>query len=446
MVEFRRVLWEEGTFLSPQHLQLADRHHEGVVRERFAQLHTFPWGLSALRIDEESLVTGTLQIEQVAGVFRDGFWFDTETRDTAPPPRSFIEIFDPKAGSLGVHIALPRTGESGLRCVDPATGVQVLAPFAPDEVQLTDETRPNSSSRPVRVAQTQLRVMFDGEPLADYETLKIAELQQSAQGGYRLREDFVPPCLSIDVSPWLLSQLKTVVQQFGARAGDLGVKYRQTGGLGEAVGLIQLVTIGSHWPRLLHLFDHRSGVHPQTLFLELISLAGGLTAFREGVSPSDLPQYDHTKLADTFKGVMRHLVLGEGPQAQADVTRLTVSFDSPMWVGAIADPALFQSAEFYLAVESSQPPEELIPRFPRLAKISGSKQKVRELVMFQVPGLSTRHVQVLPNNVRLEAGRVYFELQRAGEHWDAIEAAAEVVMLFPGALQVQSVEVLCVPK
>ena len=41
----QRVIWSEGMFMSPQHLQQLDRYHEAHVGARVGALFPYDWGL-----------------------------------------------------------------------------------------------------------------------------------------------------------------------------------------------------------------------------------------------------------------------------------------------------------------------------------------------------------------------------------------------------------------
>ena len=48
-----KVVWSEGLFLRPQHLQQSDRYVEKLVRSRTAGLRGYGWGLTHLRLNRE---------------------------------------------------------------------------------------------------------------------------------------------------------------------------------------------------------------------------------------------------------------------------------------------------------------------------------------------------------------------------------------------------------
>lgn len=43
---YSKVVWSEGLFLRPHHLQQGDRYLEHLVESRTSQITPYPWGFS----------------------------------------------------------------------------------------------------------------------------------------------------------------------------------------------------------------------------------------------------------------------------------------------------------------------------------------------------------------------------------------------------------------
>src|SRR5690606_27449343 len=71
-----RVVWSEGMFLRPQHLQQHDRYVETLVDSRCRPLLAGGWGFSELQLDTALLTQGKLAILSARGVLPDGTPFD----------------------------------------------------------------------------------------------------------------------------------------------------------------------------------------------------------------------------------------------------------------------------------------------------------------------------------------------------------------------------------
>ena len=66
---YDRVLWREGMFLTPQHMQQVDRHRDLLLQKRVACVSAHGWGLGRLQVDREALAGGEVRILECQAVF-----------------------------------------------------------------------------------------------------------------------------------------------------------------------------------------------------------------------------------------------------------------------------------------------------------------------------------------------------------------------------------------
>ena len=71
-----KVVWAEGLFLQPQHLQQQDRYFERLVRNSTMGLRPFAWGLTELSLDTDMLTLGKFAVRSAAGILPDGTPFN----------------------------------------------------------------------------------------------------------------------------------------------------------------------------------------------------------------------------------------------------------------------------------------------------------------------------------------------------------------------------------
>src|SRR6201985_1485311 len=98
-----RVAWREGMFLRPQHFQQQDRFIDALIRARTEALRPYPWGLTALKINQSLASLGKFAIERCAGLFPDGQPVSMPGDSTPPPPRAV----PPAARAAIVSLPLP---------------------------------------------------------------------------------------------------------------------------------------------------------------------------------------------------------------------------------------------------------------------------------------------------------------------------------------------------
>lgn len=98
-----KVVWAEGMFLQPQHLQQQERYLERLLEARVRAAAQYGWGYTELALDEALLATGRVGLARARGVFPDGTPFSIPGADEAPLP---IEI-PADARNEAVLLALP---------------------------------------------------------------------------------------------------------------------------------------------------------------------------------------------------------------------------------------------------------------------------------------------------------------------------------------------------
>lgn len=184
-----------------------------------------------------------------------------------------------------------------------------------------------------------------------------------------------------------------------------------------------------------------SGVHPETLYATLASLAGELATFTDpGKRAAAYPVYRHEALAETFAPVIADL--RRALSTVMDTQAVPIPLDERQFgirVAVVPDRELLRSATFVLAVNAHMPPESLRGAFPAQVKI-GSVEKIRDLVNLQLPGIGLRPLPVAPRQLPFYAGYTYFELDSGSEYFQHLHQSAGFAMHvagdFPG-LQMQ---------
>ena len=102
MSRFSKVVWKEGLFLKPHHLQQSDRYLEKLVASRTAPMAPFSWGMVELAVDDSQLSQGRIELQKAVGVFADGTPFDAPFVSPLP-----LEISVPE-DSIGKRVSIGR--------------------------------------------------------------------------------------------------------------------------------------------------------------------------------------------------------------------------------------------------------------------------------------------------------------------------------------------------
>lgn len=437
----RRVVWEDGMHLTPQHFQAQRRYHEEQTARTLGLMVPFAFGLSAITVDEEGLHNGTFSLVQARGVLPDGTVFHLPDADEAPESVAVAERFSPTRDSHVVYLALA-SWRADAANVQASARDGTLRFHPRDEVVVDEST--GGDPLTIRFAARNLRVLFDDEVTDDLVALPVARLKRDGRGQFLLDRDFIPPCIQIAASERLLSLTREIVALLEAKGSALVATLSQapSGAAGGSAAYMgnELATrwllhaVRSADAPLRHLILTRRA-HPERLYAELARLAGALCTFSMTSHPKDVPLYDHRALTDTFDGLERLLRahLDVVISARALILPLQQTGDL-LHVATLTDSRCFEpGARWFLGARADLGQAELIDRMQRLTKTCASKF-VLELVRRAFNGLATVHIPSPPSGLAPKPDLTYFELTMAGPCALSLQESREVGVYVPEGL------------
>src|ERR1700693_5800378 len=99
-----RVVWSEGMYLGPHHLQVQGRYFEDSIQFATSSLWFAAYGLAGVELDADALHNGTLSLLHARGIFPDGLPFNMPEGEAPPPaprrpPLKRAEGQSPSSGS-----------------------------------------------------------------------------------------------------------------------------------------------------------------------------------------------------------------------------------------------------------------------------------------------------------------------------------------------------------
>ncbi len=425
----RRPVWSEGMLLSPQHLQALDRYHEGLLAARLGGVAAQDWGVLSVGIDAAALAAGQLRLVQVAAVLPDGLAVGFEEGDAeAPPPRPIAEHFPASARALEVFLAVPRERDGVPSFADEASASR--SRYAVASRPLEDATAPGQQLA-VQLGRPNAAVLFGDEPREDFACLKIAEVVRSPAGQPVLAEGFVPSCLRVSASPWLMAALRDLQARILSKQRDLAGAGRRgpdmTGA--EVARLFQLTVLSRHAPVVAHLAE-AGDASPREAYLELASLASQLAALSGDGDPSALPKLAPADLRSTFEPLVARLQHLLGGLAAAQFVAVPLEKRAGgLHLGRLTDEAVLRAA-LYLAVQSDLPEQQVAEAIPRLCKVA-STAEIQGLIQAAAPGMVLQWLPRPPPQLSPKPGVTYFSLATGDRYWQGVLANRAIAIYVP---------------
>jgi type VI secretion system protein ImpJ len=446
--DHRRVVWYEGMVLDPHHLQQWDRHQQATLNARLRAVTRFDWGLLALEVDEERLANGDLVVTAARGVMPDGLAFDLPAEAELPAPRPVQEAFPSTQERLAVVLATPALRPGGTNVLLEGAERRRETRFTAEQVTVEDETT-GGDERTIEVARPNLSVRFGGEPMESYVTLPIAEVVRDGSGTFRLREEFVPPALTLAASRRLDGLAGRLAERLYARHAELAARWRQVTAQREiSPADVTAQALLSAIAEFAPLVDHhrRAGSHPEAFFQTLLALAGRLSAaaLEAAVTPRDLPAYSHAEPSSGFASLGEAIerMLG-GAAPRANYTRVPLERRTGNLSHATLDASLLNgTGVLFLAARHPEfDPERLRQDLPHMLRVA-SPDTIDAVLRSYTRALPVEVTRQLPSALPVDARAGYFELQRRGPFWDAIRDAGALAVFVPSEFAGTDLEIL----
>jgi type VI secretion system protein ImpJ len=462
----RSVHWNEGMFLCPQHMQLAERLdlEQVYLADRWNLHHG--WGLRALDLDVEALAESRFVVRSLQARLRDG-------TPVCAPEDGTLAPLDLKpaleqAGSVTVLLAVPHLHPGKRNAVDPyaepaADGAGDSDDraagdirFLVDEQQVEDENT-GDNPQPVRVRLLNLKLLPSTDPQAGYEVLPLARvaLSAGAEPVADLDPAYIPPLLACDAwKPLRAGVLEVIYDRLGKKIDVLANQVLARGisfdtrhrGAPQRLGQLHALNAGS---ALLGGLAFAEGIHPLPAYLELCRLVGQLAVFGPARRVPELPRYDHDDLAGCFYRVKQYLddLLNEVEEPTWE-ERQFVGEGLRMQV-ALEEKWLQPSYQLFVGARSPLPGEQCVQMLTRAAQLDmkiGSAVRVDQIFDRGEAGLKFTHAAAPPQALPAEPGLVYFQVSRESrtDEWRNVEQSRTLALRLnqnriAGAIQGQRV-------
>ncbi len=425
---YSKVLWSEGLFLRPHHLQQADRYAEHLLESRVRHVSPYPWGFSALEIDRDLAQQSRFALRRATGVMPDGTPFDLPM--DGPLPAS-IDVPE-GAGRQMVWLDLP-SASPNVREVDDAEA-ESAARYLGAADTVIDSTSHIRVEETIDVALPRLTFSIRRTPRPGFVSLPIARILEVQDRAVLLDEKYAPPVLVTAAHPTVEGWLDRVIGWIANKLDELA-RYAAdptSGGGLQSADYLMLQALNRVFPVLQH-FRRSRYVHPERLFEELLRLAGELATFTTPDRRArDYPAYDHDDLEAVFAPLLRDIQESLSARMDRRAIRLELVERGPnAYISTIRDRSLFQTATFVLEVSARRPLGEIQAQFPNLLKV-GPNTRMNEIVHAHLPGIAVGHLPTPPPQIRAITDHVYFYLDRTSPLWPEFSNASAIGMHFAG--------------
>lgn len=433
-----KIVWTEGMFLQPQHLQYQEKYLERLINNRPSIDGLSNWGLLEYEIDHHLLSLGKFALSSCKGIFPDGTAFDTHLEGYVPPPIDIPQEMNNKIIFLGIPLKQAGMPEVGFTEKHYATSRYFL-----ENVEVANIHSDSNDVTEVQMGRLWLRYILEGQDLGGYSCIPIARvLEVMPDKKVRLDHNFLPSCLDIHAIPKLEDFTKDLLSLFYNRGKTLAEAQSELGtsGATEIMDFMLLMIINRS-EALLKFYTYKKGVHPEIFYLYLIELLSSLSIFYDKsrrIKP--WPIYRHHDLQSCFEPII--LELKQAFSLMVLHSALALPLESKnfgLWRSLLPDKNLLNQADFVLGVRAELPNHELCEQVVKQVKVA-PLETIENLVVHSLPGIGLEPLMIPPREIPLNAGFLYFLLDKENAGWHDLFKSSSIAVhfgnQFPG-LQVQ---------
>ena len=441
--------------MSPHHLQQQDLYHERLVFAKLEALSPYSWGVVSMELDAGALGRAEISLSAFTGVLSDGVPVGFEIGDSERPPLRPVGEHYPagQAQPLEVFLAVPREREGAPSFSDAASGGRsAQSRFSPVNRKVPDLVDVINQAE-VTFGRKNLAFLFGDEPREDFATVKIAEIIRDANGSLITNPNYVPPCLRISASSYIMDGLRRLLGLILGKQKDLADRRRQRDAATlefdaqDVTLFLQLNALNGLIPVIKHV-SAAGDIAPYDLYMLLSQAAGNLATFSTEVKPVDLPSFVFTDLRSTFEPLFAFLIILVKQTVKETHIKVPLQIKNGIHFGSLEGEEYSRCRQFVLSVQADALSEEdVVERVPSRSKIA-SWNELQTVIRAAKPGVPIRVTHRPPAQIPVKAGVVYFMLDTSNPYWQTIARERRVGIYLPPPLDPTqaNIELLAIPE
>jgi type VI secretion system protein ImpJ len=212
---------------------------------------------------------------------------------------------------------------------------------------------------------------------------------------------------------------------------------------GDVSSFWLLHTASTGYAALAHYLSHRE-LHPERLFADMLSLAGGLMAYSRSYKLEDLPSYVHSDPGPPFARldeIIRNLL---DTVISSKYFSIALTNDKPAYhLGALDSGKINAQTALYLAVRGDLPALQLVGLVPLRFKI-GAPEDVDKFVLSAMPGVKLVHAPQVPAAMPVRPDTCYFTLEAKGVLYENMLKAQAISIYVPTGIGGLKLELIAI--
>jgi type VI secretion system protein ImpJ len=434
------VHWHEGLFLKPHHLQHLQRGLLARLDAERAMRFAHPYGVVETLISDDALDNFQVRVDKLVAVMPSGLVV-RHPDDAEIPVLDFKKAFEESGGKLEIRLGVPVSRPHGANVVDDLNETAPHRHMRRQRValrDLVDENTGEGASKEV-VRRVNARLVIEGEPTEDMETIPLARLVLGVgEGGGLPKQDprFIPPSLVLAGSGRLTRLVRDLAQQIEASRADLAAQMAAAGmEIDNLQGrqieqFFRLRTLARFAVRLSAIAQYARAAAPFEAYSELVECLAELRALSPGRDEQMVPEYKHDALGALFLDLdqrIRGLLPG---QVAERFIKYDFKKEQDQYQVELPAEAFARGVVWYLGVQTNQDAREV-------NEVVENKDNFRilppSLARRLIWGVPLEYDRVGSPHLPGRAGLHFYKLDVTDRKWEAIKSASAAVANFAEA-------------
>lgn len=456
MSKSQPIFWHHGMFLQPQHFQQSEDFVTSQVDFVKQNISPWLWGFTSLDVSSAAVSSKRLEIHQAELMFEDGTYAKlNENAFVTERSLEGVEV-DPE-NPLKVYLAARKQSSfsdnvTKINDLNEANEVKTRF-FTMNDPSKVNDNYIHGDQALTQELTLKLEIVLESEKdnFTEYTLIPCAQVALDGEN-LVLVNSYVPPCLNIQGSKQLHSQLKDLKDELAGRAIQLKNGQAVLGNSAIDANAFRykmsLQALSRFVPRLAHEVSTEQ-LHPWNIYGGLRELAGEISTFTSDINllgetssgEKLLPEYTHDNISQCFNSA-RQLInqllneISVGPQFMVEMVRQEQSFTTD-----IPKDFFEEKADFYLIVNSKDDWDEYSQSFFTAAKLA-SKNTIDVLIERSLPGIGLIHTPTAPSGLPKKDNAHYIRIDIHDDEWIAVQRQQNLVLHWdeaPEELQIELV-------
>lgn len=460
------LLWHQGLFLQPQHLQLKDEYDHSLLTPYHRHLKPHLTGVVSVSVVDSSAGGHLIEINQ------GEFWFPDMTyavlgKNALIESRDFSDhVTADKSTTIFVGLKTwvdqrPNVTEVGNE--SSARLVSTRFVVLKDQEDVDDMHLGGGGAAQVKRMFYALRMFFSDETVntPGYELIPVARIIKTDKG-VAISNDFIPPCVLVSAHELLTNKINSIATLILSSSMELGSYKRKRGihnaefGSRDMVYLLVLLSLNRYVPYFKAILD-KEPVHPHDVYVVIQQLVAELSSFSDhvtalGVIEQKYPEkqkgksgigidstknqevkslavYNHDELFECFNSadiLISRLIeeITTGPDYI-----LEIGFTKPYYT-CVMDEELFKGKfSYYLVMRTKAELKNVVNAIDNSIKVT-SPSLMETLVQRSLPGALVEHLPIIPQELPRRTDGIYFRIDVNNESFKNIRKERQLALFW----------------